>query len=163
MFMQTIGFAFQEVMEGTVERVGERFDRPFRFDVAVSTPRVFSRVALCDADGTLTIDGLAKRAHATGYLELSPIVERRIRYVLDFSGDDGVRYRFDGEKKIARPFAPIPKLLKSWTTLPGEVRTSHGELWGKALLRFHLLRDLRALASSVRLGSRVHQLEPAHV
>jgi hypothetical protein len=150
--LMALGFAFQEVMEGTVEHVGERFDRPFRFDVAVSTPRVLARVALCDADGTLTIDGLAKNVRAIGHLELSPLVERRIRYVLDFTGDDGVRYRFDGEKKIAHTFAPLPKLLKSWTTLPGEVRTASGELWGRALLRFHLIRDLRALASSVRVG-----------
>jgi len=162
MFM-SLGFAFQEIMEGTIERTGERFDRPFRFDVAVSTPRVLARVALCDADGTLTIDGLAKHAHATGYLEMSPLVERRIRYVLDFTGDDGVRYRFDGEKRIARPFSPLPKLLKSWTTLPGEVRDARGELWGKAVLRFHLMRDLRELAGSVRVGRHVHQLRAAHV
>ena len=153
MFM-AIGFAFQEVMQGSIERVGERFDRPFRFDVAVSTPRLIARVAMCDADGTLTIDGLAKNAHATGYLELSPLVERRIRYVLDFTGDDGVRYRFDGEKKIAGAFALPHRLLKSWTTLPGEVRAADGTLWGRAVLRFHLIRDLRALVESVRIGPR---------
>lgn len=157
MFM--VGFAFQEVMEGSIERVGERFDRPFRFDVAVSTPRLLARVAMCDADGTLDIDGLAKNAHAVGRLELSPLVERRIRYVLDFTGDDGVRYQFDGEKKIARAFALPHELLKSWTTLPGEVRSASGELWGRALLRFHVVRDLRALAASVRVG---RHLLPEH-
>jgi hypothetical protein len=56
--MLMIGFAFHEVMEGSVERVGERFDRPFRFEVAVSTPKLIARVAMCDAEGYVRIDGL---------------------------------------------------------------------------------------------------------
>jgi hypothetical protein len=156
-----IGFGFHEIMEGSVQRTGERFDRPFRFEVEVSTPRLIARVAMCDAEGWVRIDGLAKRGTATGRLELSPFIERRIRYVLDFEGDDGARYQFDGSKRIAR-FGALPHvLLRTWTTLPGEVRRDDGELWGKALLRFHMLRDFRALASSVRIGPS-NRLERAH-
>jgi hypothetical protein len=144
-----VGFGFHEIMEGSIERTGERFDRPFRFEVEVSTPKLIARVAMCDAQGTLRIDGLAKNAHATGRLELSPLVERRIRYVLDFTGDDGERYQFDGSKRIAR-FGALPHtLLKSWTTLPGVVTDSRSAVWGRALLHFHLRRDLRGLLSSM--------------
>lgn len=157
-----IGFGFHEIMEGSIERVGERFDRPFRFEVDVSTPTLIARVAMCDAAGFLRIDGLAKNAPATGRLELSPVIERRIRYVLDFLGDDdGKRYHFDGSKRIAR-FGALPHtLLKSWTTLPGTVKDESGELWGRAVLRFHLRRDLRQLVGSMRIGSS-HQSKAAH-
>jgi hypothetical protein len=159
-----LGFAFHEVMEGVVQRTSERFDRPFRFEVAVSTPKLIARVAMCDADGFLRIDGLAKHAHTTGRLELSPLIERRIRYVLDFTGDDGRRYRFDGSKSIARMVSSPLSLLESWTTLPGEVRdVDAGELWGVARLRFHLRRDLRALVKSVRVGPSRLLAERAHV
>jgi hypothetical protein len=156
-----IGFGFHEVMEGSIERVGERFDRPFRFEVAVSTPKLIARVAMCDAEGWLRIDGLAKNAAAKGRLEMSPLIERRIRYVLDFTGDDGKRYQFDGSKKIAR-FGALPhKLLKSWTTLPGTVTAEDGELWGRAVLRFHIGRDLKQLVSSMRIGP-ANILKAAH-
>lgn len=146
-----LGFAFHEIMEGSVVRTGERFDRPFRFEVDVTTPRLFSRVADCHAEGFVQLHGLAKHARATGRLELSPLFERRIRYVLDFHDDGGAPCQFDGEKRIAR-FGALPHvLLRTWTTLSGVV-TRGGETWGRALLRFHLRRDLRALAESVRVG-----------
>ncbi len=156
-----IGFGFHEIMEGSIERVGERFDRPFRFEVEVSTPKLIARVAMCDAEGFLRIDGLAKNAKATGRLEMSPLIERRIRYVLDFDGEDGKRYQFDGSKRIARIGALPHKLLKSWTTLPGTVVSSDGELWGRALLRFHMQRDLRQLVTSMRIGP-ANLLKAAH-
>lgn len=157
-----IGFAFHEIMEGTALRVGERFDRPFRFEVDVSTPKLVARVAMCDAEGSLRIDGFAKDARATGRLEMSPFVERRIRYVLDFEADDGERYQFDGSKRIAR-FGALPRtLLESWTTLPGLVTHASGATWGRALLRFHMGRDLRGLVASMRVGPG-QLLKAAHV
>ena len=154
-----IGFGFHEIMEGSIERVGERFDRPFRFEVAVSTPKLIARVAMCDAEGFLRIDGLAKNARATGRLELSPLVEHRIRYVLDFTGDDGKRYQFDGSKTGLRGFGP--RLLKNWTTLPGVVTGEDGNVWGHAVLRFHMRRDLKQLVSSMWVKT-AKQLEAAH-
>ena len=154
-----VGFGFHEIMEGSIERVGERFDRPFRFEVAVSTPKLIARVAMCDAEGFLRIDGLAKHARATGRLEMSPLVERRIRYVLDFTGDDGKRYQFDGSKTGLRGFGP--KLLKNWTTLPGVVTDEDGSVWGRAVLRFHMRRDLKQLVSSMWVRPS-NQLKEAH-
>ena len=155
MFM--IGFAFDEVMEGTIQKTGERFDRPFRFRVKVRTPNVVARVAMCDAEGTLRLDGLAKDVPTTGRLELSPVFERRIRYVLDFTGDDGKKYRFDGSKSLGSGRHPLA-YLESWTTLPGEVTDEQGHVWGHAVLRFSMRKHLRGLVLSVRLGRSLEQL-----
>jgi hypothetical protein len=154
-----VGFGFHEVMEGSIERIGERFDRPFRFEVAVSTPKLIARVAMCDAEGFLRIDGFAKNARATGRLEMSPLIERRIRYVLDFTADDGKRYQFDGSKTGLRGFGP--KLLKNWTTLPGVVTDERGSVWGRAVLRFHMRRDLKQLVSSMWVRPS-NQLKEVH-
>jgi hypothetical protein len=157
-----IGFSFHEIMEGSIERVGERFDRPFRFEVDVSTPNMVARVAMCSAEGFTSLDGLAKHAATTGRLELSPFVEHRIRYVLDFTGDDGKRYRFDGSKSIPLALS-LRRYMRSWTTLPGEVTMPDegNALYGRASLRFHLKRHLRGLVSSARFSS-APALGPAH-
>ncbi len=149
-----IGFSFHEIMEGTVQRTGERFDRPFRFEFEVRAPSVlgFVTTAVGEAEGTVRIDGLAKNAPARGHLELSPIAQKSIRYVFDFTGDDGNKYSFDGSKRTT-----LRRHLVGWTTLPGKVFDAQGNVWGEALLRFHLRRDLQRLLRSVRL---VPQLGP---
>ncbi len=154
----SIGFGFDEIMEGTIQKTGEKFDRPMRFRVKVHTPNLIARVAVCDAAGTLRLDGLAKDVAATGRLELSPIFERRIRYVLDFTGDDGKRYRFDGQKTISKRALDY---LKSWTTLPGEVTDEEGKVYGRGVLRFSLRKHLRGLLRSMRL-TRSQKLAAAH-
>jgi len=143
-----IGFYFREIMEGTAQREGERFDRPFRFELDVTAPSVlgFATTAVGEAVGTVTLDGLAKDARATGRLELSPLLHQRIRYVLDFRGSDGKDYRFDGSKTTT-----VRRHIVGWTTLPGAVYDDHGAVWGKANLRFSLRRDLRRLLRSIEL------------
>jgi hypothetical protein len=142
-----VGFYFREVMEGTAQRAGERFDRPFRFELDVNAPSVlgFATITVGEAVGTLRLDGLAKNAEARGRIELSPMARHTIRYVLDFTGDDGKRYRFDGSKKTT-----LRRHLVGWTTLPGKVFDEDGNVWGDAKLRFDLKRDLRDLVKSVR-------------
>jgi hypothetical protein len=149
-----LGFYFREKMAGTVVHAGERFDRPFRFDVDVRAPSVlgFASTAVGDAEGTLTIDGFAKNVPARGRLEISPLLRHTIRYVLDFAADDGQKYRFDGSKDTS-----VRRHLVGWTTLPGKVYDSEGNVWGEAFLRFSLRRDLRKLLRSVRVGPRAHQ------
>jgi hypothetical protein len=95
------------------------------------------------------IDGLARHAPARGRLELSPVRRHVIRYVLDFTADDGKTYRFDGSKKTT-----WRRHLVGWTTLPGKVYTDDGRVWGDAVLRFSLRRQLLDLVRSVRLGPR---------
>jgi hypothetical protein len=149
-----IGFYFREIMEGTVQREGERFDRPFRFELDVTAPSLlgFATTAVGEAEGTVTLDGLAKDAKAKGRLELSPFHRQTIRYVLDFEGTDGKKYRFDGSKKTT-----VRRHLVGWTTLPGAIYDADGAEWGRASLRFSLPRHLPRLLRSIKLfpsGSR---------
>jgi len=157
-----IGFRFDEVMEGTVQREGERFDRPFRFDFRVRAPDVLGMAgtAIGDATGRARLDGLAKDAPAQGRLELSPFRERHIRYVFEFRGDDGHSYRFDGRKTIGGA-----AFLRGWTHLPGEVTRADGTVYGKALLRFSFRRHLADLLRSIRLtrGRAGRRSEPVDV
>jgi hypothetical protein len=44
-----------------------------------------------------------------------------------------------------------------WTTLPGKVYEDGGEVWGDAVLRFSLRRDLRKLLGSVKVGRRAEK------
>jgi hypothetical protein len=143
-----LGFGFHEIMEGTVQREGENFDRPMRFEFDVSAPSVLAilRTAVGEAKGQVRIDGLAKNVPAYGTLKLSPVAEQRIRYAFDFVGDDGKPYRFEGVKVTT-----ARRHLRGWTTLPGKVLAEDGTVWGRALLRFSMRRDFRGLVRSVRL------------
>jgi hypothetical protein len=156
-----LGFYFREKMEGTAQRTGERFDRSFRFDLDVHAPSVLrmATTAVAEAHGTLRIDGLARDVPATGRLELSPVARQTIRYVVDFTGDDGKSYRFDGSKSTT-----VRRHLVGWTTLPGKIYDESGQVWGDAELHFSLRRQLRKLIRSVRLGPRAasagHHADP---
>jgi hypothetical protein len=144
-----LGFSFQEKMQGVVVREGERFDRPFRFEFDVRAPSVlgFATTAVGAMEGTVRIDGLAKDVPASGHIELSPVHRNTIRYVFEFTADDGKKYRFDGSKKTT-----VRRHLVGWTTLPGKVYDTDGNVWGEAVLRFSLRDDLRDLLRSFRVG-----------
>jgi hypothetical protein len=148
--MEMIGFSFHEVMEGALERSGERFDRPFRFDFDVRFPQALGVLssAVGRAVGKVRIDGIAKDAPAEGTLELAPLGKRRIRYEFSFRGDDGQRYHFDGSKTIGGM-----SHTRGWTHLPGELRGEDGSLVGTARLRFSMKRHLRGLLGSFRLAA----------
>ena len=157
--MSLLGFYFREKMEGTVQRSGERFDRPFRFEFDVHAPTIlgFATTAVGQCTGTVRIDGLAKNVPSTGRIELSPLAKQTVRYVFDFTGDDGKKYRFDGSKRVT-----VRRGLVGWTTLPGHVYDADGNVWGDALLRFSLRRDLRKLMRSFVVGPRaLHAGAPA--
>ncbi|HEX7602697.1 MAG TPA: hypothetical protein VF316_13865 [Polyangiaceae bacterium] len=145
-----VGFSFHEVMEGTVQRTGERFDRPFRFDFEVTMPDAlgFLSSVVGECVGRVRIDGLAKDRPAKGTLELSPVRKRMMRYAFTFEGDDGNVYRFDGRKTIGGL-----TFSRGWTKLPGDVFGPDGDIWGEALLRFSMRRDLGDLVRSVRLAT----------
>ncbi len=140
---------FHEVMDGVFTKAGERFDRPFRFDFAVSVPhpeRAAYGVARGKLTGTVTLDGFAKEAPAEGTLELSPFVRRQLRYAFHFDVD-GARHRFEGKKTLG-----LRHPVADWTTLPGAVFDAEGHELGKATLRFHLRRDFLDLLTSLRLA-----------
>jgi hypothetical protein len=147
-----LGFSFHEVMEGTLQRDGESFDRPFRFELEVRAPDVlgFFSTAVGEAIGRVRIDGLAKDAPARGTLELSPLRHGRIRYTFTFPADDGNTYKFDGKKTITGLTR-----RRGWTLLPGAVYRDDGTEYGKATLRFSFPRHLPGLLRSVRFRPAV--------
>ncbi len=149
-----LGFSFDEVMEGTLTRPGERFDRPFRFEFHVASPTLtgFLTGVKAQATGTVRIDGLAKDAPARGTLELSPFRKKTMRYDFDLVGKDGKTYRFEGQKMIRWLDA-----VRSWTTLPGVIYDDGRKIWGTAILRFEK-RHLRPLLRSIRLHRKPAEL-----
>jgi hypothetical protein len=141
-----LGFEVSEVMDGSLRRPGERFDREFRFDLSVAFPalwRIFG-VTVGRARGTAHVDGLARSAPATGTLELSPFRRRLARYTFTFTADDGNEYRFDGWKSAGLD------VRRAWTTLPGRVYDANGDVWATATLRFSFRRHFPGLLASFR-------------
>jgi hypothetical protein len=143
-----IGFRIHEVMEGTIQRDGESFDRPFRIDVEAVFPSLLGilRAVVGRIVGSVRIDGLGKRSPAEGTLELSPFWKRLVRYTFDLQADDGHTYHFDGRKTIT-----TRRFLRSWTTLPGTLVDDTGAVWGTGVLRFSFRRHLIGLLASFRL------------
>ncbi|RMH35936.1 MAG: hypothetical protein D6689_23040 [Deltaproteobacteria bacterium] len=95
--------------------------------------------------GELRADGLATAAPIEGTLVLAPVARRRIRYAFTFAGDDGRRYRFEGEKRLR-----LRGLRRSLTELPGTIYDGDGARVGDVLVRFDLAADWRAFARSWR-------------
>ncbi|MCU1451498.1 MAG: hypothetical protein JWP02_3668 [Acidimicrobiales bacterium] len=144
--MKHLGFEVSEVMDGSLRRQGENFDREFRFDLGVVFPalwRIFG-IAVGRASGTAHVDGLARGATATGTLELSPFRRRLARYTFTFTADDGNEYRFDGSKRAGL------NARRAWTTLPGHVYDANGDVWATATLRFSFRRHFPGLLRSFR-------------
>ena len=145
--MKPLGFEVREVMEGSLRRPGENFDRVFRFDLAVVFPalwRIFL-VAVGRARGTVHIDGLARHADAVGTLELSPFRRRLARYTFTFIADDGQEYRYDGWKSMGL------RVHRSWTTLPGRLYDADGNVCATATLYFSFRHHFPGLLRSFRL------------
>ena len=144
--MRHLGFEVSEVMDGSLHKPGENFDREFRFDLRVVFPalwRIFL-VAVGHARGTCHIDGVADNAPATGTLELAPFRRRLARYTFTFIADDGHEYRFDGWKSLGL------NLRRSWTTLPGKVYDENGDVWATATLHFSFRYHFPGLLRSFR-------------
>ncbi|MBI2169679.1 MAG: NAD-dependent epimerase/dehydratase family protein [Actinobacteria bacterium] len=143
---RTVNFGFVEVMSGSAQMEGERFDRPFRFEFDVEDGRLadyFTGTATGRAIGRVSLDGIATDVTAEGVLELSPYRNRTIRYAFDFTADDGRPLRFDGHKTIVH-WKPV----SSWTRLPGRLFDADGRVVGDAFLRFDLRDEFVNLARS---------------
>ena len=141
-----MGMRFTERMAGTWCTVDGCGEQPIGFDMQADVPTVLHPFGTVSGRlvGTQVAVGLAQRAEATGTIEISPVEHRRIRYTLDFRGDDGALLHLDGWKSIdwRRP-------VSTWTTLPATITASGGSVVGTATLRFRL-RDLPDLAARLR-------------
>ena len=147
-----LALRFAEPMSGTASFFGERFTRPFRFDLDARglSPAALVGTSTLACRGTVHIDGVASGTAAVGTMSVSPFRRRRIGYDLTFDTDDGGRMRFRGHKTInwLRPG-------RSWTTLPGELAdVAGGEPVGTATVYFDLRRDLLPFLAAVRPDGR---------
>jgi hypothetical protein len=144
-----IGFSFREVMEGSVSRDGHGV--PFRIDLRVKGPMLYRFLARWHgvASGTATLGG--SRSAAQGTLDVSPLVEQRIRYTVSFSASDGAPLRFEGTKHNRFFFG-------GWRVLRGTVYDASGEEWGTGVLRFVFRRHLLGLLLSIRVVFRKPQV-----
>lgn len=144
------GFGFAETMSGTWARTdGSEGGGRFEFTVEVDSGPLgdFRKSRTAKLRGTIDADGLAAGRPIEGTIEIRPIRGRIIRYELAFTGDDGMRYRFRGQKDI-RWSDP----LRTWTTLPGEITDAGGRVIGTAETRFDLRQRGPELVRSFRLA-----------
>ena len=142
------GFAFDETMSGTMERVDHPGEQvPFSFTVHVHAESTLRhlRDGKATMRGVLEAPGLATAADAEGTMTLRPVLGRVVRYELGFTGDDGKRYRFAGQKDIRWLQA-----LRTWTTLPGEITDESGRVVARCQTRFDYKSDWMQFASSWR-------------
>jgi hypothetical protein len=143
-----MGFAFDETMAGTFERVDAPGDRhPFKFRARIHARSFFDHLRTGKAEMTGEVDAppLARAAEFHGEITLRPLLGRVIRYRFDFTGDDGKPYTFTGQKDIR-----WTDLVDSWTHLPGELRDDRGRLIATCQTRFDLGADWLSFLSSFR-------------
>ena len=143
-----MGFAFDETMAGTMERVDRPGERtPFSFTVHVRAASTLAhlRDGKLAMRGTVEAPGLAAAAEAEGTMTLRPFLRKVVRYELSFRGDDGKLYRFAGQKDIRWLDAK-----RTWTTLPGEITDESGRVVARCETRFDLASDWLQFASSWR-------------
>lgn len=142
-----MGFEFSETMAGTVEWTAEPGKRqPFRFDVTVHADSTRDHFATGKAElrGTVYAPPKSRAAPAQGVITIRPFGpgDKRIRYELAFTADDGSTLEFVGQKDIS-----YLRLFETFTTLPGELKDGAGRTVGTALTHFdprHLWKFLRS-------------------
>ncbi len=156
--MGSRGMLFAETMLGTVRLAGEVGSRPIRLDLAVRSEGLVlpHRSTTARLTGWVRIRGLADDAQATGELEISPLVRRRIRYRLEFT-TDGRRLTLDGWKSVS-----LRRPVRSMTILPYTLSEDGLEI-GRGTLRFPLATGLLPFLAGWRFprhGEGERQLAP---
>ena len=139
------GFHFKETMSGTYKKEGAPHDepeRPMHFTIEVRAQSLLRhlRDKRAQLEGQLHMAGFAEHAAITGVLTINPLFGKLIRYEFDFTADDGKPYHFVGQKDVA-----LAELVRTMTTLPGEVRDASERVVARAQLLFdkrHLPRFL---------------------
>jgi hypothetical protein len=108
-----------------------------------SSPAFFSSTA----KGFITVGGLADKADCAGKLELMYFTKRKIRYELDFTGDDGRAYKYVGEKVNLWPW----NLHKTHFTCYGTITdVETGNIISSSVVYFPY-RQLKDFVMSARL------------
>ena len=144
------GFSFTETMTGTLRDVrpqgtGAENVMSFTGTAQASSLRQYWRDGFMQFRGTIDAPPFCHATAARGVMRLRPVVERVIEYHLDFVGDDGQPYRFDGKKSIVWADA-----ARTWTTLPGEIVDANRKVVASCALRFNLKHDSVSFLGSFR-------------
>jgi len=142
------GFEFSETMTGRYALAAKPGpERRFVFRAHMRAPSLWShlRDGGMELEGTLDMDGFADHAPIRGHLTMLPWTKKLIRYEFAFTGNDGKRYRFVGQKNIK-----FTKLRKTFTTLPGSVLDANGHEVAHATTYFDVDSDLQRFMRSWR-------------
>lgn len=99
------------------------------------------------AKGFITVGGLANKADCTGVLKLMYFSKRKIRYELDFKGDDGRLYRYVGEKVNIWPW----NLHRTHVTCYGTITDIMMEKVISSSVVYFPLREMFDFLMSLRL------------
>jgi len=142
------GFGFSETMSGTLQRTpnadadGEP-ERKLVFHLEAEVPRLASylRDGRTAISGEISIDGVAHAAPLTGSLWIWPH-RNIIRYQFSFLTDSRQQLFFNGQKDIR-----LLAFKQTMTTLPAELKTDAGQLFGRATVHF-AMADLPAFVRS---------------
>jgi len=142
-------FEFWETMSGGYHFVDKPHDeRPMSFTVRAKSPPLFRflRHPHVDIEGEMFAPGLANHRLARGTLGMDVLRTSTLPYRLEFVGDDGKSYVFQGKKDVS-PLA----LLETMTSLPGSILDERGIEVAVALLRFDARSDLLTFLRSFQL------------
>jgi hypothetical protein len=92
------------------------------------------------------VEGLASEQPLEGTLMFAPLLQRVLRYKLDFLADDGRRCSFRGQKDLV-----LTDLQRTLTTLPGTLHDGRTVL-GDARVHFDVHRELGPLLRSLNIA-----------
>jgi hypothetical protein len=144
-------YGFTETMRGTWTPLDGSGRKTMWFQAEADATDALSylKSGRLELTGRMHAEGLAEDVTTSGFMEIQPL-GRRIGYDLEFRGDDGQRYRFAGQKTLSLRY-----LLKTMTTLPGDVLAADGKRVGTARLYFDFKKDLVPFLGTFRRG-RAH-------
>jgi hypothetical protein len=142
-----LGFEVSESFSGSYYRLDEPRDCAMELKLRISVQglRRFLRDRKARVDGTIIAEDLATAAALRGVIRLRLIDEKRIPYDLEFTGDDGKRYRVRGQRDFF-----VHDAVDSLTILPASLYDEGGVEVGRATLRFDPRTELFAMVRSFR-------------
>ncbi|HEY9162388.1 MAG TPA: hypothetical protein VIS94_15025 [Desulfomonilia bacterium] len=152
-----VGFKMDEIMIGTHTfsdgSYGGR-ELPINFSLTWGNGDLFKflnprskEFLVSSASGFITVGGLVNKADCKGYLKLMYFSERKIRYELDFKGDDDRGYRYVGEKVNIWPW----NLHRTHVTCYGTISDMATEKIISSSIVYFPLREMYDFLKSLRL------------
>ncbi len=152
-----VGFKMDELMVGTHTFSNGSFagrELPLNFSLTWGSGSLLGflnpwsdEFLRSEARGFITVGGLVNKADCIGSLKLMYFSGRKIRYELDFKGDDGRAYRYVGEKVNIWPW----NLHKTHVTCYGTITDATTEKIISSSVVYFPLREMLDFLKSARL------------